>query len=219
VVSTREKVLRLVASEIEALLDDSIVRVGIDGVDGAGKTWFANELAERIDSAPVIRASVDNFHNPRGVRYAKGKHSPEGFFEDSFDYALLKEVLLDPLNPGGSRRYRRAAFDHTTDKPVDTDFELAEAPSVLLFDGIFVHRPELRDYWDYSIFLYVSPDVSVRRCVARAGVDVSEDADDAVHRRYVRGQEIYLHSCTPESLATHVIVNEDLESPQIWRHR
>jgi len=32
-----------------------------------------------------------------------GRDSPVGFYLDSFDYAGLKKVLLDPLGPGGSR--------------------------------------------------------------------------------------------------------------------
>jgi uridine kinase len=67
-----------------ALAPDRIVRVAIDGVDGAGKTTFANELAEVVGGLgrPVIRASVDGFHNPRVVRYAQGKQSAIGFFRE-----------------------------------------------------------------------------------------------------------------------------------------
>jgi uridine kinase len=34
--------------------------------------------------------------------------------------------------------------------------EYADADAILLFDGIFLHRPELRPYWDFSIFLAVN---------------------------------------------------------------
>ena len=99
---------------------------------------------------------------------------------------------------------------------MDADVEIAAIPSVLLFDGIFVHRPELRDYWDYSVFLHVSSKESVRRCIARAGaLDTHDDPEDPIHRRYVRGQEIYLRRCEPTSFATRVIINEALESPRI----
>jgi uridine kinase len=84
-----------------------------------------------------------------------GRSSPEGFYRDSYDYAALKATLLDPLKVGGSRRYRRAIFDVDADRPVDGIEEEAAAGSILLFDGIFLHRPELRDYWDFSIFLDV----------------------------------------------------------------
>jgi len=47
-----------------------VVRVGIDGVDGVGKSMFGDELAQVLAAAgrSVIRASIDGFHNPRAIR-------------------------------------------------------------------------------------------------------------------------------------------------------
>jgi uridine kinase len=88
--------------------------------------------------------------------------------------------------------------------------------SILLFDGIFSHRPELAGYWDYSIFLEVSPLVSVKRCIEREGVTgVSYDPSDAVHARYVEGQAIYLAACRPSEKCTRRILNEDIDAPVI----
>lgn len=144
--SKRADLLARIARTVAELAPDRIVRVAIDGVDGAGKTTFANELAGvMVDfGRPVIRASVDGFHNRRAIRYAKGRQSPIGFFEDSYNYALLKQYLLEPLSPGGNRRYCIASFDHVTDKPVDLVEREASSNSILLLDGIFLHRPELR---------------------------------------------------------------------------
>jgi len=68
-------------------MEPDVLRVGIDGVDGAGKTTFADELAAALApfGRPVIRAGVDGFHHPRAVRYRRGRESPEGFFRDSYD--------------------------------------------------------------------------------------------------------------------------------------
>ena len=79
------------------------IRVAIDGVDAAGKTTLADELAGpiRTRGRAVIRASVDGFHNPRHFRYRLGADSPEGYYRDSFDYETLKAVLLDPLGARG----------------------------------------------------------------------------------------------------------------------
>ncbi|MCA9988463.1 MAG: hypothetical protein KDE59_29355 [Anaerolineales bacterium] len=214
--SRREQLLAQLAGEIRAGLGTGILRVGIDGVDGAGKSCFAAELAHALAPAPLICASVDGFHNPRARRYARGRGSPAGFYHDSYNYAGLKAALLDPLSPGGNRRYRTAIFDHEQDAAVAQAEKLAEPPLILLFEGIFLHRPELRDYWDYSIFLYVSPAISVARCLARAGTpDVTPDPTAPEHRRYVEGQALYLAACQPEQRATHVINNEQLEAPFI----
>ncbi len=66
------------------------VRVAIDGVAGSGKTTLANDLAPLCANAgrDVVRASIDGFHRPRAERYRRGSESPDGFYEDSFDYRL-----------------------------------------------------------------------------------------------------------------------------------
>jgi uridine kinase len=72
-------------------------RIGVDGVDGAGKTWLADELAERIEHATRIR--VDDFLNPPDIRYRLGRDSPEGFFLDSFDYEAFERAIVGANTP------------------------------------------------------------------------------------------------------------------------
>ncbi len=82
----RAELLRHIAHRILALPGAGVIRVGIDGVDGAGKTTFAEELALVLEGIgkPTIRASVDGFHYPRAHRYRLGQTSPRGFFQDSY---------------------------------------------------------------------------------------------------------------------------------------
>ncbi len=173
---------------------------------------MADELAVRLEQSgrPVVRASVDGFHNPRHVRYRLGATSPERFYRDSYDYDTLKRVLLDPLGPGGSRCFRRAVFDVGGDSPVDAKEEQAADGSILLFDGIFLHRPELREYWDLSVLLRVE---WTRNHHLR-----NVPPGDPMHTRssrYIQGQEIYLRECRPWELASIVIDNHDLDAPFI----
>jgi uridine kinase len=209
----RQALLLRIAEAILRVPAPFVTRVGIDGVDGAGKTMFGDELAGLLQASGrrMIRASVDSFHHPRALRYRQGRHSPEGFFQDSYDYAQLQAVLLDPLSPGGDGRYRTAAFDHRTDAPVVAPEEQAAPGAILVCDGIFLHRPELRSYWDVSVFLEVSVAVSVSRCAARDGS--SPDPQDPSQRRYVAGQQIYLHTCAPQRHATFVVNNDVLDAP------
>lgn len=214
--SNRVAVLNQIAAEVRCVLTSGVTFVGIDGVDGAGKTCFADELATCFPDLEVIRSSVDGFHNPRAIRYEKGKHSPEGFFHDSFDYRQLRESLLDPLSAGGTMRYRTAVFDHRIDQTVDTPTLNARSPSILIVDGIFLHRPELAAYWNYSVFLDVDRRESLRRWLRRDGRHgVSDDPSDPIHDRYVMGQDIYVRSCNPKARATRVVNNDDLERPHV----
>jgi uridine kinase len=124
---------------------------------------------------------------------------------------LLKQYLLNPLSPGGNRRYCVAAFNHVTDLPVPLVEQEALPASILLFDGIFLHRPELRSDWDPSIFLRANFDVPIARYAARDGISPNPLAES--NYRYVEGQRIYLNRCSPEAYATLVIDNNDLTAP------
>ena len=198
-----------------ALDSRSIARVAIDGVDGAGKTMLADEVAAILapSGRAVIRAGVDGFHHPRAVRYRLGRHSPEGFFRESYDYATLAAALLEPLSPGGDGIYRRAIFDVDADRTVSAPPERAAAGSILLFDGIFLHRPELRAYWDFSIFLRVE---WTRNHRARA--EGGANPDDPHQRRYAEGQALYFRECRPWERASLVIDNHELAAPFVVHH-
>src|SRR5262249_12994166 len=141
----RSHVLQDLAQRITRIKLTHPTRVAIDGVDAVGKTTLAGELAPIIEAAgrKVIRASIDGFHNPKRVRYRRGANSPEGYYRNSFSYKMLFAVLLAPLGPAGSRRYRNAIFDYRTDCEIEQEPSLAEENAVLLFDGVFLHRPEV----------------------------------------------------------------------------
>lgn len=190
------------------------VFIGVDGVDGAGKTTFADALAACLQG-PVIRISIDGFHRPRRERYRQGRSSPRGFFEDSYDYGAFRDYVVDPLRPGGSGRYRTACHDLATDEQVQPPELQAPEPAVVLVDGLFLHRPELSAIWDATVFLDVSFETSCRRLQQRDGSDPDPRAPS--NSRYVRGQEIYLSACDPCSAASVLVDYNDGDAPRIVR--
>ena len=220
--SQRIQILERIAKFIRSYKPEKILRVAVDGVDGVGKTTFADDLGSVVEriGRPVIRSSVDGFHNPREFRYRRGRSSPEGFYLDSYDYAALRTHLLDPLGPGGSGVYCPAAFDHVTDSRLPAQAHKAAAGSVLILDGLFLHRQELRDTWDFSIFLDAPFAVTIPRGAARGpGWGGSPDPAAPSNRRYVEGQRIYLRENEPQSRANVVIGYSDLAAPLVmaWR--
>jgi uridine kinase len=214
----RAAVLERVVAAVLALPSGGTARVAIDGVDGAGKTTLADELRDLLAASgrPLIRASVDGFHWPRHVRYRRGRHYPEAFYRDSYNYATLKDVLLRPLSPGGTGRFRRAVFDVDADVAIDAPEEQAAPGSILLLDGIFLHRPELQGAWDFSVFLRVE---WARNHRLRNRPDQAGQLDAAGNRRYAEGQNIYFRECRPWDHATIVIDNDDLAAPFIVSSR
>ncbi|WP_426530223.1 uridine kinase [Bradyrhizobium sp. McL0615] len=211
--------LARLAGAIAGFDPDRRIRIAIDGVDGAGKTTLADALAPLVAAKgrPAIRASVDDFHNPKNLRYARGRYSPDGFYLDSYDYASFRRLLLEPLSPGGSGQYVAKQFDLDNDRRFDLYPQQAGPTAALIVDGIFLHRPELRSSWDLSIFLKVDFDVSLPRGAARGQSFDAIDPNLPPHQRYVGGQARYLAECVPERQADIVIDYNDLEVPRILK--
>ena len=198
-----------------------VLRVAVDGVDGVGKTTFADSLGQwlRAQGRPVIRSTVDGFHNPRAIRHRRGRASPEGFYRDSYDYAALRANLLDPLSPGGSGRYRTAVFDHLLDRAIDSPELEAPDGAALIFDGLFLQRPELRRYWDFTIYLDAPFEITAPRGAARGPGFGDPDPSSPSNRRYVGGAMIYFREARPQDQATVVVDYSDLSRPRIVRWR
>ena len=97
--NVKNKFLVSLAKKLLSIDKQGPLLVGIDGVDGSGKTHFATELTSVLESfdRSVLHSSIDYFHNPRIKRYPEGKSSAESFFEEFFNYHAVKQKLLDPL--------------------------------------------------------------------------------------------------------------------------
>ncbi len=201
------------AEAILALPADRVRRVAIDGVDGAGKTHFADALGKELSDrgVHVIRASADGFLNPPRTRHRRGRDSPEGYYRDSFDYGRMCRLLLDPLSPGGNGEYLRAVYDVRREREVRLLPELAPDDAVLIVDGIFTHRDELIRYWDYSVWLEVPFDIAIPRGAGHGYGDPNPNSPK--NRRYIEGQRLYIAECHPQTRAKLVIDNTDLITP------
>ncbi|MDQ1204081.1 uridine kinase [Microbacterium sp. SORGH_AS_0862] len=185
--------------------------VAVDGRDGAGKTLFADALADvlREDGSTVFRASADDFHRPRAERHARGRTSAEGHYRDSYDTDALLARLLRPFRAGAP--FVTATHDLDEDRAVDLAAESAPADAILVVDGLFLLRPELRDVWNWSVWLDVPLDVAFRRMAERDGSD--PDPLGASNARYREGFDLYLQDGDPRGRASVILDNTDPRHP------
>ena len=199
--------------------------VAIDGIDGSGKSTFADEIAEAGMRAglSVVRSTVDSFHNQRRTRWKRGKSSPVGYYLDSHDLNALRCELLDPFKAGQGNQYTAAIFDEPSDQPDRAAPGTVGANDVLIFDGIFLQRPELARYWDFTIFLDGQERVDLRR-LELILADLPPTAAETVSHvlewvrwleRYSAGMRYYIDLVGPSQSADLVIDNNDLAAPQL----
>ena len=198
-------------------------RVAIDGFSTSGKTSLADELAPLLEARrrQVIRASLDNFKRPWSERHRYDRASGEGYYRNAYDCDLIRSALLEPLGPGGSRRYRSSSIDPASQQPATGATGFATDNAVLLADGVFAFRPELNDLWDLRIFLDLDPETVLQRGADRDQTWAGswEAASELYRSRYIPSEQIYVAEVNPHMVADIVIDQRDFENPQILSAR
>ena len=189
VATSSEDLLKTLARGIAALEPARVVRVAIDGVDAAGKTTLAGDLVVwlRALGGTVTRVGADDYLRPAAERYRLGRYSPEGYYADSFDHDRL-----------------RSAIESARD-------------AIVLVDGIFLLRPELRDLWHFAVFLVASRDVIVGRAATRdlATLGDAAEIERLYATRYLPAQIAYMQRERPHDRANVVVDNSDAECPRV----
>src|SRR5215218_1182291 len=156
---------------------------------GSGRCWHPpptvrGSLSQRPCATPAGRSCGSaRTDSTRRASCGTGavEISPDGFDLDSYDLPRLCAEVLRPLGPGGDRRYREAVHDVRRERALDLPPRVAPPGSVLVLDGLFLHRPELRDAWDFTGFLDVPFAVTFARMALRDGCDPEPAA--AANRR------------------------------------
>ena len=213
-VLSKAELLASLAEEILHNYGKGRAIVAVDGLDGAGKSRFADALAAQlgIGHRAVFRASIDDFHWPRARRYARGRDSAEGFYLDSFDYTTFRRVLVEPFRTGSIGSFVLQGFDLKRDVPFQPKWSSGPEDALLIVDGIFLNRPELKGLWNYSIWLEVDAETATARVKARDAEEFEHDI--ANPERYIGGQKLYLEEAKPLEAATAIIDNNDYDHPK-----
>jgi phosphoglycolate phosphatase-like HAD superfamily hydrolase/uridine kinase len=186
--------------------------IGIGGIDGAGKTSFAESLerylvTHKYETQPV---HLDDFHNPKAVRYA-GTDEADNYYHRSFNINLIMEKLLNPLRKKKAYAATMTVLDWRTDKYDTVRKYVFSHNTIVIFEGVFLYRKELAPYTDYKIFLDIPFEESKRRALLRdAGANTTK-----YDSKYLPAQARYLEEYPPEKTADMVIDNSEWEYPRL----
>lgn len=213
----RRELVSKLADDIVDLQLQNPIRVAISGITASGKTTLANELAEELRrrKKEVVRISIDNFHNPRVIRYRQGKNSAIGYYEDAHDYQAFKEKLLIPLGENGNRQYQTISLDLEKDEYVNPEKQFAKDDTIFIIDGTFLLKKELVQFFDYKIIVQTDFEIARKRGAKREMIAFGsyEKAEETFLNRYHAASSLYLKEHNPQGNADIVVNNNDVDSP------
>lgn len=211
--------MKEIANHILTLNLTHPIRVGVSGITASGKTTFANELAEELKQCgvPVTRASIDDFHNPRAIRYTQGKESARGYYEDAHDYTAFKERLLKPLGPSGNLQYETIFHNLITDVSVHNEPLVALSNMVLIVDGTFLLKKDIEHLFDYKIFVDTDFEIARNRGAKRETEVFGsyEEAEKMFLNRYHAACKMYIEEHNPKECANVVFQNNNFDEPVV----
>lgn len=193
--------LATIVAEIEHNYRHGRTLVAVDGRHGSGQREFADDLAQSMIALgpKIFRASMTDFYLPRSARPSVGEQSGDLLYRQSFDYSLLRRVLIDPFHTGGSTGFVLTGFDVDRDQPVFQPKWMSAGPdAILIMDGVYLLRPELAGAWNYSIWLSVPP----------------SDSTDPSSILEAKSDEVYIRDADPSTRANTIIDNQDPEHPR-----
>jgi len=193
--------------------------VAIDGRSAAGKTTLADELAlnVRLRGRPVLRCSFDDFHPP-GHKYRSRErpYTPLSYYEAGYDYATFQTYVLDPVRYG-STRCRLAHWDSFNDVAFPEQWSDVPRGTIVIIDGIFLLRPEFRQYWDYMIWLQIDWETMIERAASRDVAWVGS-AEVVIHRYrtfWIPTHTLYETKDHPTFASNVMVDNSDPETPTL----
>jgi uridine kinase len=167
--------------------------VGIDGAGGAGKSTLARGVSDAFARRAAIIRCDDFYHPLNDPRYSR--LTPEEAYENYFDWRRFRDEAVIPLRGGKRARYRR--YDWSTDALAEW-IEI-EPREIVLVEGVFAMRSELRPLLDVAIFIETPREERQRRMLARPQDSAAWMA------RWMSAEDWYLEHVAPHRHADLVV--------------
>ena len=192
--------------------------VAISGIDGSGKSTLASEMAELLEGRGLrpARITLDPWHTPWPMRYDAadpGRH----FYRHAFRFDELFARLIAPLRERRSVTLTLDLIRLVDDAWVPHTYDFADV-DVILLEGIFLLRRDLRGRYDLAFWVECSFETALARALARNQEGQSEARlRDDYARIYFAAQRHHIALDAPAEAADGVIWNGDTISRALAR--
>ncbi len=141
-------------ARIQKLLEnrDRPLLIAVDGPAGSGKSSLAEALHSRFPDSLVIHA--DDFFLRPSQRSGARLKEPGG----NLDRERLMAEVLAPVKAGSYRGHRR--YDCQTGQ---MEAVPGAVRPLVIIEGSYSHHPDLRGYYDLTVFLDIDGETQLQR--------------------------------------------------------
>ena len=183
--------------------------VGISGIDGSGKGFITEKLADalRTKSLNVALISADDWLNLPHVSINRDNYA-EHFYEHAIRFDEMFERLIVPLRQNREINITADCADAkaTTYREQCYDFRNIE---IILLEGIFLFKPAYRRQFDLGVWIDCSFKCALERAIERGQEGLAPaETIKAFQTIYFPAQRIHLARDNPREGADIVFMND-----------
>ncbi len=171
--------------------------VAIDGGAGAGKSSLARGLRDQLKSVSILR--TDDFFRPLN-EHPIARMPAEKLYELYFPWDRMRDEALIPLHRGETAKYQR--YDWSEDRL--QEWVSVEPAEIVLVEGVYSSRPELRRMLDAVIFVEAPRAERLRRILAR-----DPDCKGTWITPWMSAEDWYLNQVRSKHTADLILVSTD----------
>ena len=171
--------------------------VAIDGGAGAGKSTLARGIQELRGAVSILR--TDHFFRPLN-EHPIGSLAGEKLYELYFEWQRMRDEAFIPLRRGETANYQ--SYDWSADKLLQ--WETVEPAGIVLVEGVYSSRPELRSMLDAMIFVDAPREERLRRIKAR---NPNESSNWLIP--WLKAENYYLNQIRPQSTADLLLASAE----------
>ena len=212
--SSDRRLASIVAEILEARSRVPAMRallVGISGIDGSGKGFITEKLADalRTKSLNVALISADDWLNLPHVSINRDNYA-EHFYEHAIRFDEMFERLIEPLRQNREINITADCADAkaTTYREQCYDFRNID---IVLLEGIFLFKPAYRHQIDLGVWIDCSFKCALKRAIERGQEGLSPaETIKAFQTIYFPAQRIHLARDNPREDADIVFMNDKL---------
>lgn len=186
--------------------NDSTLLVGLDGLGGAGKSTAAEDIKRRIEDHNISTEifHIDDFIHPKVIRYNDEYPQWEQYYYLQWRCDYYIGSIVKPAREGRELPPVEL-YDKDNDSYLVRQYHIPKG-SVIITEGIFLQREELRECFDLMIYIDVPENERLKRVLLRDGYIGDETAiREKYESRYFPAEHYYAEKYRPAESADIVI--------------
>ena len=206
--SSIDEVIRKILERRAAVPATRSLLVGVSGIDGCGKGYLARQLEAHLALRGVFSAivNVDGWLNLPEKRFNPSAPA-ENFYENAIRFDDFFTQLILPLRNRRSIHLVADFVEETASNYRKHIYDVKDV-SVVLVEGIFLFKPQYRNYFDLTIWIDCAFHTALARAINRAQEQLSPANTIAAYETiYFPAQRIHMAQDKPREHADLILEN------------